>query len=135
MCQQSNQFIFCSCVDGDPEQELKGKLQWALNRYIGSRETNIRGKILKPSHQLNNVLNVDEVIDALNSTNCFDFDYNPKEMDCLHLSNGLKHPDYAYFSIVYRDGEWQKGSHPPFTSVSENISRGGIKFIPEKKED
>jgi HEAT repeat protein len=131
MCQENNRFIFCSCVDEDenPEKdELVDYYTWYLTKYLGSKESSIRGKIMIPKKDLGNGITLKNTLDQLNSdTNCFDFDYVPSERDCLGIQ--IPHPieRHRYFKVIFIDNKWQQGSNYVFTSITEKIASGKIK--------
>ena len=89
MCKPSDQFLFCSCKE---EKQLLpiGEYNWTLNRYLGSRPTSIRGKIMKPTNDLGDGITKETIIEALDANTCFDFDYTPQERDTFHVDNGKK---------------------------------------------
>lgn len=131
MCQANNRIIFCSCVDKneDPStDELTVYYTWDLVRYLGSRESKVRGKIMMPKKDLGNGITLDAIRDQLNSdVTTFDFDYEPSERDCLRLE--ISHPieRFRYFKLIFIDGQWTSGANDVFTSITEEIGRGNIK--------
>ncbi|WP_298420193.1 HEAT repeat domain-containing protein [uncultured Kordia sp.] len=131
MCQANNRFIFCSCSDKneDPStDELTVYYIWTLIRYLGSKESRIRGKIMMPTKDLGNGITLDAICEQLNSDlTTFDFDYEPSERDSLSIS--IIHPieRYMYFKLIFIDRQWQQGSNNIFTSVTEEIASGNIK--------
>ncbi|MBX7227615.1 MAG: hypothetical protein K1X55_16390 [Chitinophagales bacterium] len=85
MCQPNDKLLLCTCLDND-EERTKLPLKWILERYLGACESNIIGEV-KGSTDVIDGLSIDDVIDQLNSRNCFDFDYVPIEKDSLCISN------------------------------------------------
>ncbi len=82
---------------------------------------------MRPSDQLDEYIHMQEIIKEMNTRNCFDFDYSPQEEDTLHFDNGKKHPEYAYFSLIYRNNMWQEGNNPAFTSRKTQLAEGIVK--------
>lgn len=131
MCKENKKLIFCSCSDegSDKTTSIEG-YAWTLNRFIRSKsyengEARIRGKILSPTKKLSETIHLDVVLEELNSRNCFDFEYVPKEKDCMSIyTTGER---YQYFKVLFKDGKWQYGSNPVFDTISESIFEGKIK--------
>ena len=111
MCEVSEKLIFCTCLEKKEGDQLIGQHKWTLERYIGARESSLKGKIMRASTDLDDEIHVDKVIEEMNSRNCFDFEYLPQERDCFHIDNGLDRPDYKYFSLIFKNGEWVKGQN------------------------
>jgi hypothetical protein len=131
MCINNEKLTFCTCS----EKEVKASdnydseiyYTWLLTSYIGYKKSRIRGKLLMPSNDLEKGLTVSRILEMLNSNlNYFDFNYHPKELDCLHIDNNLKHPFYQYFSVIYKNNLWQRGSNPAFVSLTKTIAQGRI---------
>ncbi|WP_422104034.1 hypothetical protein [Winogradskyella sp.] len=131
MCIKNEKLIFCTCSekeDKTSDHYVKDiYYTWLLTSYIGYRKSRIRGKILMPSKDLGQGLTLTRILNMLNSDlSYFDFDYHPKELDCLHIDNGLKHPYYQYFSVIYKNNLWQQGRNPAFVSITKTIAQGRI---------
>ncbi|WP_298519517.1 hypothetical protein [uncultured Kordia sp.] len=139
MCQANNRYIFCSCVDKNEDpatDELTVYYTWYLVRYLGSRESNIRGKIMMPKKDLGNGITLDVICKQLNSdVTTFDFDYEPSERDCLQLE--IAHPTerFRYFKLIFMDGQWTEGANNVFTSITEKIASGTIKRHTSSSQD
>lgn len=128
MCTPSSQLILCPCINESSARPAKGIYQWKLDRYLGSRESPIMGSIVAPSSDLGSGITVANMIRELNSRNCFDFEYSPKEKDSLHISTERTDGNYQYFTLLYTNGLWAEGSHPGFgKTVLENLGKGKIK--------
>jgi len=131
MCVNNEYLTFCTCSERDPKAsdyyDTEIYYTWLLTRYIGRRESSRRGKILKPSEDLGKGLTLPTILGQLNSNSIyFDFDYHPNDLDCLSISNNLKHPFYEYFSLIYKNDIWQEGSNPAFVSSTKTIAHGKI---------
>lgn len=127
MCDTPENITFCTCSEKDENSIVIGTLEWTLDRFIGLKETNMRGILMRPADELGDSINIHKVIDEMNKRNCFDFDYVPQERDCFHISNGRKTPEYKYFSLIYKDGQWRPGRNPAFgRTISENIGKGKV---------
>ncbi|MBC8756690.1 hypothetical protein H2O64_18600 [Kordia sp. YSTF-M3] len=131
ICIENNRLIFCSCVDEEENPE-KDKLvdyyTWYLTKYLGSRESSIRGKIMMPKKDLGNGINLKNILHQLNSEiNCFDFEYAPSEGDCLQVEIPHAIERFRYFKVLFINNKWKQGSNPVFASVTEEIASGRIK--------
>ncbi|MBB4804934.1 hypothetical protein HNP38_000206 [Chryseobacterium defluvii] len=126
MCTFNNEIKFCTCVEEDI-YEIKDIYIWSLNRYVGKRETNRRGKIMIPVNDFENGISTESIILKLNTGNIFDFEYIPEERDTLYISfNAKNNEEYKYFKLIFRDKCWQEGSNPAFVSINKNIAKGEI---------
>lgn len=129
MCTPNTELQFCTCTEGDI-YETKDIYIWALYRYHGSREPLIRGKVMMPVKDFENGISAENMISKVNHENIFDFDYTPQERDTLYISfNAKNRTEYKYFTLIFRDGVWQKGNNPVFGSIEEEIAKGKIKVI------
>ena len=129
MCNVKEDFKFCTCqhkdtAPGEPGSKLPEYI-WRLNRFIGSEDNGIMGSITAPSADMGEGLTIETVIRVLQSGNGFDFPYSPAENDCLAISRSVK-SSYAYMSFLYKDGKWEEGMNPPFTTKSEEIANGEV---------
>lgn len=122
MCQSTDNYKFCTCSS---LKELREKeYLWELTRYIKSEYSGIMGLIMMPVQDLGNGISVNNILKFLNSmSNPFDFDYMPKEKDCLEIRN--KRTDY--FMFIYENNKWKKGRNHPFSSVTKSIKKGFLK--------
>ncbi|MDR2235642.1 MAG: hypothetical protein LBE92_05925 [Chryseobacterium sp.] len=90
MCISNNSIKFCTCIEGDIN-EIKNIYVWTLSRYIGSRESTRRGKIMVPVLDFENGISEESILSKLNTENIFDFEYTAQERDTLHINfNGRK---------------------------------------------
>ncbi len=129
MCTPNTELKFCTCIEGDIA-EIKNIYIWTLYRYYGSRESLRRGKVMMPVDDFQNGISVENISLKLNEGNIFDFDYAPEERDSLHISfNAENSQEYKYFSLIFKNGIWQEGNNPFFTSIQKEIATGEIKVI------
>lgn len=131
MCINNEKLTFCTCSEKEAKAtdnyDSEIYYTWLLTSYVGYKESRVRGKILMPSEDLGKGLTLSRILEMLNSNlSYFDFDYHPKELDCLRIDNNLKHPFYQYFSVIYKNNLWQKGSNPAFVSLTKTIAQGRI---------
>lgn len=126
MCTEIHQLILCSCEEPNEKSVQINEYQWVLTRFIQSKESNRFGKIKRPT-DLDKEITIEEMKDEMNKRNCFDFDYNPQERDCLHMDNGRSGADYKYFNIIYGNGKWMQGRNAPFgRSITTELARGKV---------
>ncbi len=129
MCQEKNNIIFCTCSEKKiGASESLNDYSWSLSKYLGRKETSLRGKIVIPKKDLGNGITVENILMLLNSNvKSFDFDYEPTERDSLRIE--IPHPTerMRYFRVKYFNGEWTEGGNNIFTSITENIAEGKIK--------
>ncbi len=127
MCQNTNDLIFCTCKDSSNIfRRNKGEYSWSLSKLVGIKtykpgEPRIIGKIRIPNKNLGKGINAENILQELNSRDCFDFEYIPQEMDCLTITG-----DNGYFKVRFKTGFWEIGRHPAFSSISEPIDSGKV---------
>ena len=126
MCNQNHQFIFCAC--GSEEEILESDYIWVLTRFLGQKEGKFVGKILPPASDLGNGITPESLVEQLNQSNIFDFEYEPNENDSLRISTQKAGELKKYFTLIYRDGKWQSGRNPLFSSITEQIAKGKITY-------
>lgn len=136
MCQENNKFIFCTCLEKETRKEEHiDYYTWSLTKFISSRKSSIRGKIVRPKKNLGNEITSEKILNQLNTeNNSFDFDYVPSERDSLRIE--IYHPieRYRYLSLIFIDNKWQEGLNNIFTSITERIASGRIKRSINKNE-
>ncbi|PVV56519.1 hypothetical protein [Chryseobacterium sp. HMWF035] len=106
MCTPNTELQFCTCTEGNIN-DIKDIYIWTLYKYLGSRESSLRGKILMPTYNFENGISTENISSKLNEGNIFDFEYTPQERDTLHIKfNAKNRAEYKYFSVIFRDGIW-----------------------------
>jgi hypothetical protein len=127
MCQAKDHFIFCSCEDETQDSE-ENFYTWYLKRYVREYSSNVRGKIKVTKEDLGNGITREAICTQLNSNiQSFDFEYTPVERDTLQISVPDLYEEYHYFNLIFRDGNWQPGSNPVFSTINEKVAEGKIK--------
>ncbi|RZJ69006.1 hypothetical protein [Flavobacterium sp.] len=120
MCKTSNTYKLCTC-----EGELdKAETIWRLTRFLGLSELEIMGSIVAPSEIFENGISASDLLRQMNSGNCFDLEYHPSENDSLQVSS--QKSGYEYFDLIFRNGKWESGSNPHFTSILETVAKGKV---------
>ncbi|MCP4437711.1 MAG: hypothetical protein GY810_02100 [Aureispira sp.] len=101
MCDLTKGFKLCSC---DGEQLKQEDIGWVLQRLDASKEIAYRiGSVAihhldEKEETLRN--NIEE---QLNTQNCFDFNFQPKQDDRLQI----KYSAHQWFAYRYKEGQWQ----------------------------
>jgi hypothetical protein len=86
-----------------------------------------------PSHQLNDTLTNEIVLENLNQKdkNCFDFDYIPCEGDSLSIkfdSDDKRSYLYGFLSFVYENNAWCAGMHDSFSTTTQLLQKGIVEI-------
>ncbi len=86
-----------------------------------------------PSHQLNDTLTNEIVLENLNQKdkNCFDFDYIPFEGDSLSIRfdyDEKKSCLYGFLSFVYENNAWRVGMHDIFSTTTQLLQKGIVEI-------
>ncbi len=104
MCDLTQGFRLCSCAANELAPEDIG---WILKR--------INHDIMPPPLVGTTAINFTSLSEAeikkkllhlLNTTACFDFEYQPKESDFLYLRVNL--PNHHWFHFSYLNGAWKE---------------------------
>ena len=126
MCTPNTKLQFCTCIEGDI-YDVKDIYIWTLRRYVDSKESLMRGKIMKSTKDFENGISVGNIIAKLNLENIFDFEYTPQEKDSLNISfNAENKEEYKYFTLIFKENIWQEGRNPAFVSINKSIAEGEI---------
>ena len=131
MYQENYKFIFCTCLEKNTKkEELIDYYTWNLTKFIGSRKSSIRGKIVNPKKNLENGITSEKILIQLNTENdSFDFDYVPSERDSLRIEIHHAIERFRYIVLIFIDNKWQEGANNVFTSITEKIASGRIKKL------
>ncbi len=132
MCDFSNGFILCKCNDPgtvvhnkrsrkNRDQPQAIEYKWALYRSEALMEEEL-GRYLLPESDIGKGLTAERVLNALNSRNCFDFDYTPGEGHNLVISD----PELRRMEFIFRNGEWVEDHYSPFDYDCVKIDSGKL---------
>ena len=138
MCQKASQITFCTCeLEGkvihnkksrrnamNPQQEVKS-YRWSLQKIAGLAEHSMDGLLMEPDYEFSIELTDERILAAMNSRNCFDFEYEPQEGDSLSIS---EKPSGKFMQFLFKDGSWKNGGHNPFIHQLENFNSGNVRF-------
>ena len=152
MCDYKNGMKFCSCKNEEIRfrkprvlikkkgklvekenpinTEIKLEFIWTLFKYVGEKEITEIGRYILPKDDLGNGLNAEWIALNLNSKNCFDFEYSPKEGDNLKIHQNITLS--PYLSFIYRKNEWIIDHHSPWSIEISKIKEGKIKALGNK---
>ena len=127
MCNVTEEFRFCTCLEGKggTGSEMPD-YKWYLTRFIEIDENGPMGSIVAPSRDMGEGLTLQTVLGILNGDHAFDFAYSPAEDDCLRITRSAKDSYYQYMSLLYKNGQWEEGMNPPFTAKLEEIAKGDV---------
>lgn len=109
MCDHK-EFILCSCNGENLPQDQIG---WTLERRDANRPLQmIMGMpaMVFFNSQEENTKNI--ILNLLNSKNCFDFEYKPKEDDFLQIRTG--NGQFKWFSYRFVEGKWTNDNSTSF---------------------
>ena len=141
MCSKLEGFKLCTC-DAAPvihnrksrrnrkvgAVELAVEYALDLRRYIETVPSSMVGRTMMPSCDLGEGLTEDFVVEKLNTSNCFDFDYVPQERDSLRIH--IKGSRSRYMAFGYENGQWTIGlNYEAFDNVLEDIGEGQLKKL------
>ncbi|MCH2045148.1 MAG: hypothetical protein MK212_13615 [Saprospiraceae bacterium] len=145
MCRVDKEFILCTCLPKSPspqpvqhhkkskrwkrkksEPVIEPPLQWVwkLLRYAGPKVIQMDGMLMEPDIDAQDLRDKAVILKELNQRNCFDFDYELKEGDCLEISaqnNFLKS-----FEFIVSQGVWVEGGYDPWQDEAIVTKRGHL---------
>ena len=143
MCNKIYDFKLCICLDNNEPIHHNKKTRrnkyksdqiesveyvWCLLRFIEKTNSREMGRVIMPSSNIGEGLTEDFVLNKLNESNCFDFDYLPRENDSLSLQ--IKGRFDIYLAYTFENGKWIIGTnYDAFNDVLENIGEGKLKKI------
>ncbi len=96
--------------------------------------------MIYPQKKINNELSLENILQTLNSDNCFDFNYTPKEKDYIKIEEkykfieleGHKRPIIMeYISFKFENGRWEFGTYP-MNYIHNQIEIGKIETLENK---
>jgi len=137
MCQSTNELKLCSCNQDEIDRLKKEVFNykstsdkkhylWSLRSYVGFIFDFLDGLIIFPSEKLDDVITSDFILSQINSKNCFDFEYNPSEGDCLIIHN-LNFSE-GYLEFIYKGAQWEKDYYNPLTHQVKQIKEGRVEL-------
>ena len=125
MCDLTQDFILCSCGEEDLPNE---KIGWILKRknealeYMTSKGMPALNFLTEDQKEVKT-----SIVQRLNASNCFDFDYEPKNDDFLRIRSNENKKSWYAFRFYY--GEWiedDSTSYSGWRSQLENHKTGKI---------
>lgn len=127
MCENTSQIKFCTCINThEVTPDPKDAYMWVLSRLVGIKKERLIGRVMGPTKDLGNGITASVIAQLLNEGNCFDFDYTPSKDDTLCIS--IRSDGYQYFTLIFRDQQWQEGNNPNFISITEQIAKGNLEI-------
>ncbi|MBF7091290.1 hypothetical protein IUY40_07040 [Flavobacterium sp. ALJ2] len=137
MCDTGKEIKLCTCVPNGINsivhnkksrkfKKLRNEFTWTLKKYVGDSDFTMDGMIIFPLDALSEDLTNKKMLVALNSKNCFDFDYIPNEGDNLRIDT--PHTNQKFLSFIYRKGEWVPDFYDGFRDKTEKINYGKVTF-------
>ena len=144
MCEINNKLKFCTCLEEKDiklielhkslekfqKKQIPGSKEpfsWVLFEYKGFEASDIMGLLKMPSDKIGFYLTEEFVLQQLNLTDCFDFDYKPKEGDNLQVHFQDNKYSAEFLSFIYRDENWEADSYYTFTEKIEPKNYGILK--------
>lgn len=136
MCQTGKEIRLCTCVPNGIDKivhnkksrrfkHLRNEFTWTLEECMGPSKTTMDGMGYRPEETLSEDLTAERMLTDLNSRNCFDFDYQPKEGDNLQVftpENSMR----KHMSFIFKNQEWIAHSYLPFKYEMEKVNYGTV---------
>ncbi|WP_299122218.1 hypothetical protein [uncultured Tenacibaculum sp.] len=100
-------------------------------------ERSVMGMMIYPKNKINKELTIDNIDKALNSDNCFDFEYKPQEKDLIRIEEKYKFIELknnprpkinGYISFRFENGKWEFGRYP-MHYIHKETEMGKIKTL------
>ncbi len=117
MCDLTQGFRLCSCAANELAPEDIG---WVLRRQDPKKKyPKIMGKPFMPTFSGTDLEIKQQLLHLLNTTACFDFEYQPKRFDFLQLRVNL--PNHTWFRFSYQNDAWIDDRSTKFSSWRQQL--------------
>jgi hypothetical protein len=118
MCDLNQGFKLCTC---DADKLAASEIGWVLKRRDKNKEIlRIMGKPFVYQMNLSEKQLKSDTVQALNQSNCFDFDYQPEEDDFLKIKRG---ENDVWMAFRYQKGLWQEDESTKFSTWRQQLGR------------
>jgi len=118
---------------------LTKRFEWTLFKYGEIQKRQEKEVFQAPSGQITPTFTSSLVLENLNSLNCFDFDYQPKENDLLKIEgsfvfepiNGQERESdliNCFMLFQFFEGQWNKLNSNPFFENWEEFTQGIVEM-------
>ena len=139
MCETGKEIKLCTCfpatmnkiVHHKNSRKFKNKgrneFTWTLKECLGHSKSTMDGMGYMPDDSLSEDLTNERMLVELNSKNCFDFDYEPKEGDNLQIftpENTIR----RHLSFIFQNEQWIADSYLPFKYELQKVNYGKVTF-------
>lgn len=126
------------------EYQIK-RFEWMLFAYRGTVERDEKERFQAPFNHITTEFKADFVAECLNFSNCFDFDYQPKENDLLkikmnYIFKAIKGHEresdlnWGFMLFKFQSGKWLNLNTNPFKNEWQTIAQGIVEIVPNKKQ-
>lgn len=146
MCEIDNKLKFCTCLEEEDIELInfhksldkfykkqlpnsKEPFSWVLYEYMGSEDSGMMGLLNMPSEKLGSSLTEEFVLSQINSEDCYDFDYKPKEGDNLQINFQRNKYWTEFMSFIYRNDKWEADMYNSFIEKTEPKNYGILKVV------
>lgn len=136
MCKALETIKFCACPENLNLKKSNNTYNyvWILQRVDRTDDSGLMGMTMLPTDQLDQ-LKPEFIVQELNSKHLFDFEYLPKENDCLRIEriDRAKTRENEYLFGEYLDfsfflGEWHIGGVSPFMYIMKDYKKGNVEI-------
>ncbi|WP_299683589.1 hypothetical protein [uncultured Dokdonia sp.] len=136
MCRELETIKFCSCKENLNLSKRKKQNQyiWILERVKEVNTSGMLGLTMLPKDQLDELI-PEFIVQELNTTNLFDFEYTPMDNDSLRIERvhrtKSRKKEYLfgeYLNFYYSNGAWHIGQVDPFSYYLEVHKDGKVKI-------
>lgn len=125
-------------VLNDDGSYIETYFKWTLSSFKEEVNRNsVMGMMIYPQRQINKELTIDSILEVLNSSNPFDFNYEPKEKDFIKIEEKYKFIELddhkrpvlmEYISFKFENGKWEFGRYPMYY-IHKETEIGKIKTL------
>ncbi|MDR2236945.1 MAG: hypothetical protein LBE92_12560 [Chryseobacterium sp.] len=146
MCEIGNDLKFCTCLELKDIELInihkrlekfqkkqlpnsKEPFSWIIYEHVETIDSDLMGLLKMPSSTIGFSLSEEFVLHKINSRNCFDFDYKPKEGDNLQINFQRNKYWTEFLSFIFRNNRWEADSYYTFTEKIEPKNYGILKVL------
>lgn len=114
--------------------------KWTLSSFV-EESFLVLGSVVYPEDKLNEYLTSENILKELNTHNCFDFQYTPKERDILEireeyhfmeLKEKSRPHSVDHMSFKFENNKWVSGDYP-LGYLHEKIETGKVEILKKDK--
>jgi len=153
MCKKDSKIHLCTCGGNSNISDFQIHnninfaivIKWKLSRLIKNEWIGMDGMFIEPVNQFSSKITADFLCYEMNNSNCFDFEYIPKESDTITFDvviykmigrrnltlKKTKYQERKFIALIFKDQKWTINTYDPFYNTLEAINEGYLRLLNE----